>query len=71
MSATLKLAFSGSFRPLLAAVNAPERAVLLIDEIDRADEAFEAFLLANNHVMMRVCRNAGFTMHRDLEEGVD
>jgi MoxR-like ATPase len=32
-------------RPLLRAVQAPERAVLLIDEVDRADEAFEAFLL--------------------------
>ena len=32
-------------RPLLAALRAGERAVLLIDEIDRADEEFEAFLL--------------------------
>ncbi len=33
-------------RPLLAALSEPERApVLLIDEIDRADEEFEAFLL--------------------------
>jgi MoxR-like ATPase len=32
-------------RPLLAAVRAGERAVLLIDEIDRADDEFEAFLL--------------------------
>ncbi len=33
-------------RPLLRAVSAPEKApVLLIDEIDRADEEFEAFLL--------------------------
>jgi MoxR-like ATPase len=32
-------------RPLLAAVKAGDRAVLLIDEIDRADDEFEAFLL--------------------------
>jgi MoxR-like ATPase len=32
-------------RPLLEAVESPERVVLLIDEIDRADEEFEAFLL--------------------------
>jgi MoxR-like ATPase len=32
-------------RPLLKAVRAGDRAVLLIDEIDRADDEFEAFLL--------------------------
>ena len=32
-------------RPLLRAVRAGERCVLLIDEIDRADDEFEAFLL--------------------------
>ena len=32
-------------RPLLKAIRSPEPCVLLIDEIDRADEAFEAFLL--------------------------
>ena len=32
-------------RPLLQAIRAPKPCVLLIDEIDRADEAFEAFLL--------------------------
>jgi MoxR-like ATPase len=32
-------------RPLLRALRAAEGAVLLIDEIDRADEQFEAFLL--------------------------
>jgi MoxR-like ATPase len=32
-------------RPLLQAIASPEPCVLLIDEIDRADEAFEAFLL--------------------------
>ncbi|MBX6391512.1 MAG: MoxR family ATPase, partial [Frankia sp.] len=32
-------------RPLLAAVRAGDTAVLLIDEIDRADDEFEAFLL--------------------------
>jgi MoxR-like ATPase len=32
-------------RPLLAALRRPGPPVLLIDEIDRADEAFEAFLL--------------------------
>jgi MoxR-like ATPase len=32
-------------RPLLAAIRAGERAVLLVDELDRADDEFEAFLL--------------------------
>src|SRR5215469_8923025 len=32
-------------RPLLAAVRAGGQAVLLIDEVDRADDEFEAFLL--------------------------
>jgi len=32
-------------RPLLKAINAGDRAVLLVDEIDRADDEFEAFLL--------------------------
>ncbi|HXV77391.1 MAG TPA: MoxR family ATPase [Candidatus Polarisedimenticolaceae bacterium] len=32
-------------RPLLAAIASPDPVVLLIDEIDRADEEFEAFLL--------------------------
>jgi MoxR-like ATPase len=32
-------------RPLLEALESPDPAVLLIDEIDRADEEFEAFLL--------------------------
>jgi len=40
--------FSDEFlieRPLLKAINSEERKVLLIDEIDRADVEFEAFLL--------------------------
>jgi len=32
-------------RPLMQSIRQPEPAVLLIDEIDRADEAFEAYLL--------------------------
>jgi MoxR-like ATPase len=32
-------------RPLLKAIRAGERCVLLIDEVDRADDEFEAFLL--------------------------
>src|SRR6476660_3157998 len=32
-------------RPLLAAIRAGEQAVLLVDELDRADDEFEAFLL--------------------------
>jgi MoxR-like ATPase len=32
-------------RPLLRAVRSPTRAVLLVDEVDRADAEFEAFLL--------------------------
>ena len=40
--------FSEAFllpRPLLRALRAPRRVVLLIDEVDRADAEFEAFLL--------------------------
>jgi MoxR-like ATPase len=40
--------FSAKFlleRPLLDAVRAGDSAILLIDEVDRADDAFEAFLL--------------------------
>jgi MoxR-like ATPase len=40
--------FSEAFlleRPLLQAIRSPAPCVLLIDEIDRADDAFEAFLL--------------------------
>ena len=32
-------------RPLLRAITSPHRVVLLVDEIDKADEEFEAFLL--------------------------
>ncbi len=32
-------------RPLLQAITSPEQSVLLLDEIDRADEEFESFLL--------------------------
>jgi len=32
-------------RPLLKAITAPRRVVLLIDEVDKSDEEFEAFLL--------------------------
>jgi MoxR-like ATPase len=32
-------------RPLLAAIHAGSRAVLLVDELDRSDDEFEAFLL--------------------------
>lgn len=32
-------------RPLLEAISQPESPVMLIDELDRADEAFEAYLL--------------------------
>jgi MoxR-like ATPase len=32
-------------RPLLRAIRAPKRVVLLIDEVDRSDAEFEAFLL--------------------------
>ena len=40
--------FSEAFlleRPLLRAIRAPRQVVLLIDEVDRSDEEFEAFLL--------------------------
>ncbi len=32
-------------RPLLKAISAPHKVVLLIDEVDKADEEFEAFML--------------------------
>jgi acetate---CoA ligase (ADP-forming) len=32
--------------------------------------AFRAFVLAENHAMIRVFRDAGYKMHRDLDEGV-
>ncbi len=47
-SADVKELFGPEFlleRPLLQAIRAGERCVLLIDEIDRADDEFEAFLL--------------------------
>jgi MoxR-like ATPase len=47
-SADVKELFGPEFlleRPLLRAVRAGEECVLLIDEIDRADDEFEAFLL--------------------------
>jgi MoxR-like ATPase len=48
LSASDKQIFSEEFllkRPLLEAISQPQPPVLLIDEIDRADEEFEAFLL--------------------------
>ena len=36
----------------------------------RGVRGFRAYLLADNHAMMRVFRNAGFLMHRDIDEGV-
>ena len=48
LSASDKHIFSEEFllkRPLLEAISLPQSPVLLIDEIDRADEEFEAFLL--------------------------
>ena len=47
-AATERDIFSERFlleRPLLAAIRRKDRPVLLIDEVDRADEEFEAFLL--------------------------
>jgi len=48
LSTADKHIFSEKFllkRPLLEAISLPQSPVLLIDEIDRADEEFEAFLL--------------------------
>jgi MoxR-like ATPase len=48
LTASDKHIFSEDFllkRPLLEAISLPQSPVLLIDEIDRADEEFEAFLL--------------------------
>ncbi|MFV0307725.1 MAG: AAA family ATPase [Desertimonas sp.] len=47
-SARLTALFDESFlleRPLLTAIRSPEPVVLLVDEVDRADEAFDALLL--------------------------
>ena len=33
-------------------------------------ESFRAFVLSDNYAMMRVFRSSGYTMHRDLGEGV-
>ncbi len=33
-------------------------------------ERFQAYLLADNHAMMRVFRNAGFSLSREIDEGV-
>lgn len=33
-------------------------------------KGFRAHVLADNHAMMRVFRNAGFAMHRDVDQGV-
>ncbi len=44
----LRSLFDESFlleRPLLTAIRSPEPVVLLVDEVDRADEAFDALLL--------------------------
>ena len=46
--ASLPTLFSREYlleRPLLTAITSPTPCVLLVDEIDRADEAFEAYLL--------------------------
>lgn len=46
--AQLTALFDESFlleRPLLTAIRSPEPVVLLVDEVDRADEAFDALLL--------------------------
>jgi len=48
MKALEETIFSDKFllkRPVLNAITHPEKAVLLLDEIDRADEEFESFLL--------------------------
>ncbi len=37
---------------------------------DQGISAFEARVLADNHVMIRVFRNAGFSLRRELDEGV-
>jgi acetyl coenzyme A synthetase (ADP forming)-like protein len=37
---------------------------------DQGITAFQARVLADNHVMIRVFRNAGFTLRRELDEGV-
>ncbi|MDD3315398.1 MAG: MoxR family ATPase [Syntrophaceticus sp.] len=78
--------FSRSYlleRPLLRAIQAQEKTVLLIDEIDKTDEEFEAFLfevlsdfqvsipewgtIEANHIPMVVLTNNG---ERELSDGL-
>lgn len=70
-------------RPLLKAIQAPHKVVLLIDEIDKTDEEFEAFLfevlsdfqvsipelgtLQANHIPIVVLTNNG---ERELSDGL-
>ncbi len=70
-------------RPLLKAIQAPKKAVLLIDEIDKTDEEFEAFLfevlsdfqvsipelgtLKSRHIPVVVLTNNG---ERELSDGL-
>ena len=37
---------------------------------ERGITEFKAFVLSDNHAMMRVFRNAGFTLSREIDEGV-
>jgi MoxR-like ATPase len=58
-------------RPLLAAITAGHPVVLLIDEVDRADEEFEAFLLevlSDNQVTIRVVLTSNDS--RDLSDAL-
>ena len=61
-------------RPLLEAIDADEPVVLLIDEVDRADEEFEAFLLevlSDFQITIpelgTIARDAGARRRADLE----
>ncbi len=70
-------------RPLLKAIQAPKKVVLLIDEIDKTDEEFEAFLfevlsdfqvsipelgtIKSRHIPMVVLTNNG---ERELSDGL-
>jgi MoxR-like ATPase len=70
-------------RPLLKAIQAPKKAVLLIDEIDKTDEEFEAFLfevlsdfqvsipelgtIKSRHIPIVVLTNNG---ERELSDGL-
>src|ERR1700744_1642707 len=58
-------------RPLLAAIRREKSPVLLIDEVDRADDEFEAFLLELRDADLEVGQELEQERHRDSARGAD